>query len=118
MEGRPGRGERSAFNSITRFNGVGFFSWLQWRGMGGGGRRNGRETFMARGAYVGHNADVGHGCFVMARSSGRVLVWGGVAWGASGMPWVARSVRVARRRGAVRAGKRAGERREMGGERE
>jgi hypothetical protein len=36
MEGRPGRGERSAFNSITRFNGVGFFSWLQWRGMGGG----------------------------------------------------------------------------------
>jgi hypothetical protein len=35
MEGRPGRGERSAFNSITRFNGVGFFSWLQWRGMRG-----------------------------------------------------------------------------------
>jgi hypothetical protein len=34
------RGEQSAFNSITRFNGVGFFSWLQWRGMGGG-RRNG-----------------------------------------------------------------------------
>jgi hypothetical protein len=34
MEGRPGRGERSAFNSITWFNGGGFFSWLQWRGMG------------------------------------------------------------------------------------
>jgi hypothetical protein len=56
------------------------FNGEEW----GGGRRNGRETFMVRGADVEHGAVVGHGCFVMARSPGRLLVRGGVTRGRVG----------------------------------
>jgi hypothetical protein len=51
---------------------------------GGGREKKHPETFMARGADVGHGADVEHDCFVMARSPERVLVRGGVARGRVG----------------------------------
>jgi hypothetical protein len=148
MEGRPGRGERSAFNSITRFNGVGFFSWLQWRGMGGREKKRPRDI---HGAGCGRRARRGRWT--------RLLCHGAVAWALVGagrghkgarrvcLGWRARSgsrgvvgrlgrgqvrcrcgrVLVRGSRAGTRprlpgrvfgAGKRAGERREMRGERE